>query len=337
MSLTSREWHLIARPTGEPAATDFALVVAQVPDPEPGQVLVRNDWMSVDPYMRGRMDDTESYIPPFRLGEPMDGGAVGTVIASRAESMPEGTVVRHFAGWREYAVLPSADVERLDTELAPPQTYLGVLGSTGLTAYVGLMEIARMKPGDVVFVSGAAGAVGSAAGQIARLLGAERVVGSTGGPEKAARLVESYGFDAAIDYRRGGLPAQLAEAAPHGIDVYFDNVGGDHLQAAIGAMNRYGRIALCGAISQYNASEPTPGPDNLALAIGKRLTLRGMIIGDHLDMGPLYVRQAAGWLRNGSLRADETVVDGIGSAVDAFQSLMRGGNMGKMLVHLTGR
>lgn len=334
MSTASREVHLVRRPQGEPVPEDFALVETEFGEPAPGRVLIRNAWLSVDPYMRGRMNDVKSYVPPFKLGEAMEGGAVGTVVASADESVPVGTTVVHMAGWREYAEIPAKYARPIDTGVAPAQAYLGVLGSTGLTAYVGLTEIAPVKEGDTVFVSGAAGAVGSVAGQVARKLGAARVVGSAGGPEKTARLTGEYGFDAAIDYRLGDLEGQLKAAAPDGVDVYFDNVGGDHLRAAIARLNVGGRVALCGAISQYNATSPVPGPDNLALAIGKRLSLRGFIVTDHLALAPAWAGQAAGWLADGSLRAEETVVDGVQNAVEAFLGLLRGANTGKMLIRL---
>jgi NADPH-dependent curcumin reductase CurA len=334
MPVSSREWHLAARPVGEPKPTDFAFVTTTVADPGPDHILVRNDWLSVDPYMRGRMNEGESYIPQFELGEAMTGSAVGTVIASGAESVPVGLAVSHFLGWREYALLPATAVQVLDPGLAPARAYLGVLGTTGLTAYAGLKEIAPVRVGDVVFVSGAAGAVGSVAGQIAKRLGAAKVIGSAGGQGKARRLVEDFGYDVGLDYRAGDLPEQLAKAAPEGIDVCFDNVGGDHLQAALGAMNLHGRIALCGAISVYNSTELPPGPGNLPLAIGKRIRLRGMNVGDHYDIAADYIQQAAGWLKDGSLRTEETVVDGIDNTVEAFLAMMRGANTGKMLVRL---
>jgi NADPH-dependent curcumin reductase CurA len=331
---TSREIRLAARPVGEPRPSDFALAEVSVGEPKAGEVLVRNDWMSVDPYMRGRMNDVKSYTPPFKLGAPLDGAAVGTVIASESADVPVGATVLHGAGWREHAVLSADHVRIVDTSIAPAQAYLGALGMVGLTAYAGLVRIAPVEKGDVVFVSGAAGAVGILAGRIARHLGASRVIGSAGGPDKARRLVEEFGYDAAIDYRAGDLAEQLAAAAPDGIDVYFDNVGGGHLQAALGVLNTNGRVALCGAISVYNAAEPVPGPNNLALAIGKRLSLRGFIVTDHQDLATEYAQLAAGWLADGSLKYNETVVDGIDNAVDAFLGLLRGANTGKMLVRL---
>lgn len=334
MTVTSQEWRLIARPIGEPKPTDFELATTTIGDPGPGQILVHNDWLSVDPYMRGRMNDVKSYMPPFGLNEAMTGSAVGTVIASQAEAVPVGTTVSHFAGWREYSLLDANYVQPIDTTIAPAQAYLGVLGTTGLTAYAGLTEIAPVHEGDVVFISGAAGAVGSVAGQIAKKLGASRVIGSAGGPEKTARLLDEFGFDVAIDYRKGDLPGQLAAAAPDGIDVYFDNVGGDHLDAALGAMNLHGRIALCGAISVYNATQLPPGPKNLTLAIGKRITLRGMNVMDHMHQARKWIGKAAGWLADGSLHTEETVYDGIGNALPAFHAMMNGANTGKMLVRL---
>ena len=333
MTVKSRAIHLVARPAGEPTLSDFAVVETLVADPGPDQVLVRNDWISVDPYMRGRMDDADSYAPPFELGKPMDGGAVGTVIASESE-IPVGAVVSHRCGWREYATLDVAQVQVVDTTKAAAQEYLGVLGMTGLTAYVGLKLIAPVKAGDVVFISGAAGAVGLVAGVVARKLGAVEVIGSAGGPKKVERLVQHFGYDAAIDYRAGGLEEQLSIAAPNGIDVYFDNVGGEHLTVAISALRTYGRVALCGAISQYNGTSSIVGPDNLAMAIGKRLTLRGYIASDHLDLAAEYMQQATQWLKDGSLISEQTVVSGIDNAPSAFLDMLRGANTGKMLVQL---
>ncbi|MBX9387634.1 NADP-dependent oxidoreductase [Streptomonospora nanhaiensis] len=331
---TGREVRLAARPKGEPTLADFEVAEVAVPEPGEGQVLVRNTWMSVDPYMRGRMDDVESYIPPFKLGEPMTGSAVGEVVASRSDSVPVGATVTHFLGWREYAVLDADSATVVDAEAAPARAYLGPLGSTGLTAYASLVEVAPVREGDVVFVSAAAGAVGSVAGQIARKLGASRVIGSAGGRRKTAMLLDDFGFDAAIDYKAGPVADQLAEAAPDGIDVYLDNVGGDHLEAALGAARTGARFALVGAISVYNATEPVPGPSNLFLAVKRELTLRGMLVQSYLHLFPEYVRRAGEWLADGGLRTEETVREGIEAAPEAFLGMLRGENVGKMLVRL---
>ncbi|MEU7348734.1 NADP-dependent oxidoreductase [Streptomyces bacillaris] len=331
---SSREWHLVARPHGWPEAEDFALREAAVAAPAEGRILVRNKYFSVDPYMRGRMNDVKSYTPPFKLDHPMDGGAVGEVIASNAEGFAVGDHVLHGLGWREIAHVPAQHAVKVDPDLAPLSAYLGVLGMTGLTAYAGLFEVASFKEGDAVFVSGAAGAVGSQVGQLAKLKGASRVIGSAGSDEKVKLLVEEYGFDAAFNYKNGPVRDQLKEAAPDGIDVYFDNVGGDHLEAAIGALNVHGRATICGMIAQYNATEPTPGPRNMALIIGKRLRLQGMLVGDHADLQPKFVEEVAGLLASGELKYQETVVEGIEKGYDAFVGLLRGENTGKMIVSL---
>ncbi|KAF0647077.1 MULTISPECIES: NADP-dependent oxidoreductase [Streptomyces] len=331
---SGREWHLVSRPNGWPVPEDFALREAPVPAPGEGRVLVRNLHFSVDPYMRGRMNDVKSYVPPFQLDQPMEGGAVGEVIASNAEGIEVGDHVLHGLGWREYAEVEAGRAVKVDGSAAPLTAYLGVLGMTGLTAYAGLLETASFKEGDAVFVSGAAGAVGSQVGQIARLKGASRVIGSAGSDEKVKRLVEEYGFDAAFNYKNGPVAEQLKAAAPDGIDVYFDNVGGEHLEAAISVLNVHGRVTVCGMIAQYNATEPTPAPRNLALVIGKRLRLQGMMVRDHAALQPRFVEEVSGWLRSGELKYDETVVEGMENGVDAFLGLLRGENTGKMIVSL---
>lgn len=333
---TAREWHLAARPQGWPTPADFALAEAPVRAPGPGELLVRNAVLSVDPYMRGRMNDVESYIPPFRLGSVMDGGAVGHVVASGVEGFEPGDAVLHGLGWREYATVPAGHAVRVDPAVAPLSAYLGVLGMPGLTAYAGLLAVGGLKEGDRVFVSGAAGAVGSLVGQIARLKGASLVVGSAGSAEKAARLVEEYGFDAAFNYKDAPVREQLAAAAPDGIDLYFDNVGGDHLEAAIASLDVRGRAVLCGAIAQYNETSAPAAPRNLALAIGKRLRLEGVLVGDHAALQPQFLAEVGGWLRSGELVSAETVVDGFENAPAAFIDLLRGGNTGKMVVRLDG-
>ncbi|RBJ05766.1 NADP-dependent oxidoreductase [Micromonospora tulbaghiae] len=333
MSGMNREIHLVSRPDGWPTPENFRLVTTEVPTPGPGQVVVRNRFMSVDPYMRGRMNDVKSYVPPFALDAPLDGGAIGEVVAGEAGGVKPGDTVLHGLGWREYALVDAKGVRKVDPGLAPVTAYLGVLGMTGLTAYAGLLDVAAMRPGETVFVSGAAGAVGSMVGQIAKLRGAGRVIGSAGSPAKVERLT-ALGFDAAFDYHDGPVYKQLRAAAPDGVDVYFDNVGGDHLEAAIGAMNLHGRAAICGMIAQYNATEPPAAPRNLALVIGKRLTLRGFLVGDHGHLREQFVQEVAGWLREGRLSYDETIVDGIEQAPEAFLGLLRGENLGKMLVRL---
>ncbi|WP_030249192.1 NADP-dependent oxidoreductase [Streptomyces violens] len=331
---TGREWHLVARPQGWPTPADFALREAPVAEPGEGQVLVRNIHFSVDPYMRGRMSTAKSYVEPFELDKPMQGGAVGEVIASNADGFEVGDHVLHFLGWRQYATVNAKSAVKVDPEAAPLSTYLGVLGMPGLTAYAGLLRVADFKEGDAVFVSGAAGAVGGQVGQIAKLKGASRVIGSAGSDEKVKVLLEEYGFDAAFNYKNGPVKDQLKEAAPDGIDVYFDNVGGDHLEAAIAALNLHGRIAVCGMISQYNATEPTPAPRNLAQIIAKRFRMEGLLVGDHYDLQPQFVEEVSAWVRSGELKYRETFVEGIENGVEAFLGLLRGENTGKMVVSL---
>ncbi|HEY9439806.1 MAG TPA: NADP-dependent oxidoreductase [Streptomyces sp.] len=331
---SSREWHLVARPHGWPVAENVALREAPVSAPAEGRVLVRNLYFSVDPYMRGRMNDVKSYTPPFKLDHPMEGGAVGEVIASAAEGFEIGDHVLHGLGWREYADVPAQHAVKVDASLAPLSAYLGVLGMTGLTAYAGLFEVASFKEGDAVFVSGAAGAVGSQVGQMARIKGASRVIGSAGTDEKVKLLVEEYGFNAAFNYKNGPVKDQLAEAAPDGIDVYFDNVGGDHLEAALASFNLHGRATICGMIAQYNATEPVPAPRNLALVIAKRLRLQGVLVSDHADLQPRFVKDVAGWLASGELKYRETTVEGIEHGFDAFLGMLHGANTGKMIVSL---
>ena len=329
-----RQIILASRPAGWPTAENFALTETGRPELAEDQIRVRNLFMSVDPYMRGRMNDTKSYVPPFRLGEPLQGGAVGEVTESRSPDFAPGDLVLHMLGWRDEAVLPARHARKITVAGGlSPSVYLGVLGATALTAYVGLLDIAQMRPADVVFVSGAAGAVGSMAGQIAKLKGASRVIGSAGSDEKVAWLRE-IGFDAAFNYRSAPVLEHLRDAAPDGIDVYFDNVGADHLDAALVMLNDRGRVAMSGAIASYNATEPPPGPTNIGLVITKRLTLRGFIVSDHLDRTQAMIAEVGGWLSEGKISHSETVVDGLENAPGAFIDLLRGANTGKMLVRL---
>lgn len=328
------EIRLASRPSGWPTQENFDLVEVEVPEPGAGQVLVRNQLMSVDPYMRGRMNDVKSYVPPFAVGAALEGAAVGEVVASNDSTVQVGDTVLHGFGWREYAVLPAKHVTKIDTSVAPPGAYLGVLGMPGLTAYAGLLEVAEFKSGDTVFVSGAAGAVGSLVGQIARLKGAKRVVGSAGSAAKVRYLLEDLGFDAAFNYKDGPVGRQLAAAAPEGIDVYFDNVGGEHLEAAIANITVHGRIAICGMISAYNATEPPAAPRNLGEMIRKRLTMRGMLVRDHVHLQEQFVAEMGGWLQEGKIHYRETVVEGLTNAPEAFLGMMHGENTGKMLVKI---
>jgi NADPH-dependent curcumin reductase CurA len=333
MSHASKEIRLAARPVGEPEPSNFELAEVEVPGAGEGELLVRNRFMSVDPYMRGRMSAAKSYAAPYEVGAVMHGGAVGEVVESRAEGFAPGDTVLHQLGWRELALVKAKHARKVDASGVPASAFLGVLGMPGLTAYVGLLDIAALRDGDVVFVSGAAGAVGSLAGQLAKLRG-HTVIGSAGSPEKVAHLKDELGFDAAFDYH-DGVKAQLKAAAPDGIDVYFDNVGGDHLEAAIAVFNTYGRAALCGAISTYNATTPPPGPNNMFQIVGKRLTLRGYIITDHGDRHPDFVREVGPLVASGQVKYRETVVDGgVEAAPQAFIDLLRGANTGKMVVRL---
>jgi len=329
-----REIRLKRRPTGLPTEEDFELVEVMLPQIKEGEVLVRNAYLSVDPYMRGRMDERASYISPFPLGKPLEGGCVGQVIESRSPAFPEGEYVAGMKGWREFYISDGSDLVKVDAEKAPIQAYLGVLGMPGLTAYVGLLDIGRPEAGETVFVSAAGGAVGSLACQIARLRGC-RVVGSTGSDEKAAWLQKEAGIDAAINYKKAeSLAAELKRLCPRGIDVYFDNVGGPPLEAAIENMNPHGRIALCGMISVYNATRPPRAPRNLVAAVSKRLTLQGFIVTDHLDRHPAFLGEMSRWIGEGKIKWKETVVRGIENAPRAFLGLFSGENKGKMLVEL---
>jgi NADPH-dependent curcumin reductase CurA len=331
MTATTREIRLASRPDGEPKEADFEVAETAIPEPAPGEVLIRNSYLSVDPYMRGRMRDVKSYIPPFQVGDVLEGGAVGQVIASNGGPFEEGAWVQHMSGWREHAISDGSVAYPVDPSIAPISTALGVLGMPGLTAYAGLTEVAPPKPGETVYVSAAAGAVGSAAGQIARLRGC-RVVGSAGSPEKVAWLTEELGFDAAFDYREVDVADGLREHCPKGIDVYFDNVGGDHLSAALLAMRKFGRVALCGAISEYNEEQPQPGPTSFVVAIPKRLAMRGFIVFDHFDLMREFLREASAWFQSGELRYTETIAEGIENMPGAFIGLLGGENIGKMLV-----
>ena len=334
MTITTREIHLAQRPAGLPGPETYRFVERELRELRDGDVLVENLVLSVDPYMRPRMNDVKSYVPPFRLDHALDGGAIGRVVESRSASLPVGAIVRHGLGWREHAVLADRYAQRIELNGHPSSYFLGVLGMPGMTAYAGLFDVAAFKAGDGVFVSAAAGAVGSLVGQFARLAGAERVVGSAGSAEKVALLVDELGFDAALNYRESPIEPQLGAAFPEGFDVYFDNVGGDHLAAALEHINDWGRIALCGSISGYNQAGTATMPGNMFKAVGKRLTLRGFIVGDHEHLRDEFEAIVGQWLNEGALAYRETTWDGLDAMPEAFAGMLTGSNVGKAVVRL---
>ena len=324
-----REIHLKSRPQGMPTADNFELVTSEIGDPGDGEVLVRNKYMSVDPYMRGRMREA------FATGEVLQGGAVGEVVASNNENFPVGSHVTHGAGWREYYLSDGRNLAPVDASLAPLSAYLGVLGMPGLTAYGGLLETGAYQDGESVFVSAASGAVGSVVGQIAKIKGGT-VVGSAGSDEKVAQLVDEFGFDHGFNYKTADPLTELRKATPKGIDVYFENVGGKQLEAALTHMRPYGRIPICGMIATYNDDgTPTPGPRNLTETIYKFVTLKGFVVSAFEHMRADFVRDVSGWIKSGELKYHETVVDGLENAPDAFIGLFSGANNGKMLVRIS--
>jgi NADPH-dependent curcumin reductase CurA len=342
--LTGREVHLVRYPRGEVRESDFRVVASAVDDPGPGEVLVRNTWTSVDAAHRLRLREKAppGYFAAFPLGRAMNGIAtVGEVVASRADGFEAGATVRHAAGWRDYALIEAGRPElggigtlmRVDTDAAAPEAYLGALGGSGLTAYVGLFDVAGLREGDVVWVSAAAGSVGSLVAQMAKVRG-HRVIGSAGSDAKVSYLLDELGLDAAFNYKAGPLPELLRAAAPDGIDVYFDNVGGDHLEAAIGALRRRGRVALCGAISEYDVSRAAPGPSNLFLAVANDLTLRGFRGSSHVSRMDEMTREIGAWLREGRMRCRQTIVDGLEHAPEALARLLRGDTTGKTVVRI---
>jgi len=340
--MTGKEIRLASRPKGRPTLENFAIATVDLPPLTDGQVLVRNLFMSVDPYMRGRMNDARSYVAPFQVGQVLDGGAIGEVIESRDAALAAGAIVHSMRGWRDSFVAGAKEVRAVDASITPRSAHLGVLGMPGLTAWVGL-RIVDTKPADRVFVSGAAGAVGSVAGQLAKLRGCF-VVGSAGSAEKARMLTKEFGFDAAINYRsfespRGGslagaLRRALADASPDGFDVYFDNVGGDHLEAAIANMRDHGRIAACGSVSRYNDEMPSPGPRNMSLIVSRRLVIRGFIVTDWRAEMKTFFAEVAPLVTSGQLKVRETVIEGLANAPQAFIDMLDGVNVGKMIVKI---
>jgi len=324
---------LAARPVGLPRDTDFELIERAIDEPGDGEVLVRNRFLSLDPAMRGWMDDRPSYIPPIALGEVMRGLTVGEVLASNHEDFSPGDAVQGTLGWQSHAVAAGKDLTALPEGL-PLTLALGPLGMTGLTAYFGLLDVGEPQKGETVLVSGAAGAVGSVVGQIAKIKGC-RVVGIAGGPEKCAWLTGELGFDASIDYKgEEDLHGAIRAACPQGIDVYFDNVGGEILNTALRSINRGARIPICGAISQYNATEPTPGPANYLALLVQRARMEGFIIFDYRKRYPEALADLSTWLREGKIRYREDIVEGLGNAPAALLRLFDGSNTGKLIVKI---
>ena len=335
---TNRKITLAGRPQGEPKPSDFATVDDPVPSPGDGEMLLRTVYLSLDPYMRGRMNDVKSYVPPVRLGETMEGGAVSVVEASRNPKFSAGDIVFGYTGWQEYSISNGKGMRTVDPAIAPVSTALGILGMPGLTGYVGLLDLGQPKEGETVVVSAATGAVGSLVGQIAKLKGC-RVVGVAGAEAKCRYAVDALGLDACVSHREDDLRGALAEACPDGIDVYYENVGGRVFDAVIGLMNVHGRIPVCGGIAHYNDTGPPSGPDRLAGAmrviLTRRLTVRGFIIFDHHHRIPDFTRDVSGWLREGTIVYREDVVGGIDSAIGAFLGLLRGENFGKLVVKVS--
>jgi len=334
---TNRRILLASRPTGEPKPSDFRMETVSVPEPGEGQVLLRTLWLSLDPYMRGRMSDAKSYAKPVEIGDVMVGGTVSEVAASRNPGFAVGDIVQAYAGWQDFALSDGNGLRKLDPAQAPVSTALGILGMPGMTAYTGLMNIGRPEPGETVVVAAATGPVGSMVGQIAKLKGC-CAVGIAGGPEKCRYLIEELGFDAAVDHRSPDMPPRLAEVCPQGIDVYFENVGGVVWDAVFPLLNQFARIPVCGLVAHYNDAAPPPGPDRLprlmSAVLSRRLTLRGFIVGDFASQADEFYREASAWLREGRIKYLEDVVEGLENAPKALIGLLKGNNFGKLLVRV---
>lgn len=333
--MKNRQIVLAARPDGVPKESDFRLVETNVSPLTEGQFLARTGYLSVDPYMRGRMSETESYADPVGLGEVMVGGAVGTIVESRHPDYKPGDVVVGYWGWQEYAISDGQGIERFDESLASMSTALGVLGMPGMTAYFGLLDIGRPKAGETVFVSGAAGAVGSVVGQIAKIKGC-RAVGSAGSPAKVELLLDELGFDAAFNYKETRAYAEkLQELCPEGVDIYFDNTGGPITDAVFTRLNVHARVVVCGQIDQYNATRPPRGPRLLWHLIVKRARAEGFLVFDYAHRYREAQEQLAGWIKAGRIEYRETITDGLENAPRAFIGLFQGENLGKQLVRVS--
>ena len=333
----SKEIHLISRPNGEPSEENFLVKEVIVNEVSENEVLIKNLWMSVDPYMRGRMIDRKSYVPPFELGKTLEGGAIGVVIQSKNSEYKEGDFVNSNFGWREYFTTEGKFLKKINPDIGPLQAYLGTLGMPGMTAYVGLLRIGELKEGDKVMISAAAGAVGTVASQIAVAKGCE-VYGTAGSDEKCLFLEKDLGITKAINYKTSEhLIKSFHNTCPEGVDVYFENVGGSHLEAALSIMRPQGRIALCGMIEQYNDTSPRPGPNNLMAAIAKSLKIEGFIVSNHSDLSEKFLSDMKSWIESGKMQWKETIDEGIESAPSAFLKLFRGQNFGKMLVKIADK
>jgi len=336
MDAVNQQVRLAARPHGLPKPGDWEMTEEPVGEPGEGEVLIRVDYLSLDPAMRGWMNDARSYIPPVGLGEVMRAGGAGEVVASRHPAIAVGDHVTGITGVQEYATLPGDAVIKVDLDLAPLPVYLGTLGMPGMTAYFGLLEVGRPQEGDTVVVSGAAGAVGGVVGQIAKLKGC-RVVGIAGGEEKCAHVLDTLGFDATIDYKSEVVVKELRRHCPDGIDVYFDNVGGEILDAALANLNRHARVVICGAISQYNATEAMQGPANYMSLLVNRASMTGFLVFDYADRYAQAAREMAGWMADGRLKTFEDVATGgVANFHDTLLRLFRGENTGKLVLQVSG-
>ncbi|KSU61503.1 NADP-dependent oxidoreductase [[Bacillus] enclensis] len=329
---TQQQIQLVSRPEGMPEESDFLYKKVDVPHPSQGEVLIKTLYLSVDPYMRGRMSDAKSYVEPFALNEALSGGVVGEVMESKSEQFKQGDFVVGMLPWQEYSLAGEKEVRSIDPDAAPLSTHLSVLGLTGLTAYFGLLDIGQPKAGETVVVSGAAGAVGSVVGQIAKIKGA-RVVGIAGSEEKVNYLKETLGFDEAINYKEtDDIYSTLKEACPDGVDVYFENVGGEIGDAAISLLNKHGRVPVCGAISSYNKTERDLGPRVQSKLIKSSALMKGFVVNDYSDRFKEGATELGQWLSEGKLQYEETITDGFDNVTDAFLGLFQGKNLGKQLV-----